>query len=399
MSENIFPKEIIENSQEANFSKHSVKSRVIYTVIVLSLICSAGVLPFIYVDVAVRSQGLIRPVTEVVQIAAPVSGNIQSLLVTENSTLSRGELFAIIEAPDITERLRFNSVRTNQLHSFLADLSILQGEDIPEKLNSGELQSPRYQRAFLEYRQLLLNQQQRVDQAGRKLEREKILFERELVSEAQMDEALFVWQDAVNNYRLLKEQHQNQWNLDEITFRDELNQLKSEKILLEKELSRYEIRSPITGTVQNLNGIFQSSFVHANQALGDISPDTSLIAEVYVTTGDIGLLREGMHVRMQIDAYNHHDWGVATGQIKSISTDVMINEGQPLFRVRCSIDQAYLELKNGFRGEIKKGMTFQARFIVSRRSLFQLLYDKVDDWLNPSWGENEYVSLKESGRP
>lgn len=69
-----------------------------------------------------------------------------------------------------------------------------------------------------------------------------------------------------------------------------------------------------------------------------------------------------------------------------------MNEGHPLFRVRCSLDQTYLELQNGFRGDIKKGMTFQARFIVSRRSLFQLLYDKVDDWLNPTWAGNEFTT-------
>lgn len=139
--------------------------------------------------------------------------------------------------------------------------------------------------------------------------------------------------------------------------------------------------------------------MHANQALGEITPDTSLIAEIYVTTGDIGLLRTGMPVRIQVDAYNHNDWGVATGKIESISTDVIMNDGQPLFRVRCSIDQTYLQLKNGFQGELKKGMTFQARFIVNRRSLFQLLYDKVDDWLNPAWSENEYVTLRESNGP
>jgi len=32
----------------------------------------------------------------------------------------------------------------------------------------------------------------------------------------------------------------------------------------------------------------------------------------------------------------------------------------------------------------KKGMTLQARFIVTKRSLWQLLYDKVDDWANPN---------------
>jgi HlyD family secretion protein len=33
---------------------------------------------------------------------------------------------------------------------------------------------------------------------------------------------------------------------------------------------------------------------------------------------------------------------------------------------------------------IKKGMTVQVRFLVTRRTLFQLLFDKADDWLNPN---------------
>jgi hypothetical protein len=32
---------------------------------------------------------------------------------------------------------------------------------------------------------------------------------------------------------------------------------------------------------------------------------------------------------------------------------------------------------------LTKGLTLQAEFIVARRSLYQLIYDKADDWLNP----------------
>ena len=35
------------------------------------------------------------------------------------------------------------------------------------------------------------------------------------------------------------------------------------------------------------------------------------------------------------------------------------------------------------KGKLKKGMTLQAYFNVARRSLYQLLYDKIDNWLNP----------------
>lgn len=56
----------------------------------------------------------------------------------------------------------------------------------------------------------------------------------------------------------------------------------------------------------------------------------------------------------------------------------------PVFKVQCSLDQQYLQLKNGFKGYFKKGMTANVRFKLIKRSLFDLLYDKMDDWLNPS---------------
>jgi HlyD family secretion protein len=35
-------------------------------------------------------------------------------------------------------------------------------------------------------------------------------------------------------------------------------------------------------------------------------------------------------------------------------------------------------------------MTVLARFQVTRRTLFQLLFDKADDWLNPNLIPNEH---------
>jgi len=97
------------------------------------------------------------------------------------------------------------------------------------------------------------------------------------------------------------------------------------------------------------------------------------------------LLKVGTKARFQIDAYNYSEWGMATGKVISISSDVFMENGsQPFFKVRCLLDKNNLKLRNGYQGKIKKGMTLQARFFVTRRTLFQLLYDKADDWLNPN---------------
>ncbi len=68
----------------------------------------------------------------------------------------------------------------------------------------------------------------------------------------------------------------------------------------------------------------------------------------------------------------------------TIDNDFTLMDNKPVFKVRCQLDSTQLHLKNGFTGQIKKGLTVQARFIVARRSAWQLLFDKIDDWLNPA---------------
>lgn len=72
------------------------------------------------------------------------------------------------------------------------------------------------------------------------------------------------------------------------------------------------------------------------------------------------------------------------GEIIDISDDFILVDNTPVFNVKCKLNNDYLELKNGVKGKLKKGMTVNARFMIARRSLFELLYQESDDWLNPS---------------
>ncbi len=385
MKEELFPKEIIENTQESNFSNHSVKSKIIYSTIVVSIICLFTLLPFIEVDVGVRSQGIIRPVTEVIQLSSPVSGQIKFLNAFENSFISKDQMIAKFDASVINERIRYNRSRREQLSQNVRDITNLQKFN-PELIHSDiELETARYQKVLLEFRQQLINQKQIIKQQERILERETILYNRNATSTSVLQNHQYTLQTEKNRFKLIIEQQRIKWHLDKVAFLDELNKLESEYLQLSEELTRYEIRSPVSGTIQNISGISNNSFVFANQVLGEISPDTNLVAEVYISPKDIGLLRVDMPVRFQIDAYNYNQWGIATGKIQSISGDIVMIENTPVFKVQCKLDQNYLELANGFKGQLRKGMTFQARFIINRRSLFQLFYDKVDDWINPVW--------------
>ena len=58
------------------------------------------------------------------------------------------------------------------------------------------------------------------------------------------------------------------------------------------------------------------------------------------------------------------------------------------------MERDYLQLKDGRIGRLKKGMTVSAHFMVTRRSLFALLYQKMDSWVNPRQYINENKDCK-----
>jgi len=136
--------------------------------------------------------------------------------------------------------------------------------------------------------------------------------------------------------------------------------------------------------LQSFNKFYQGSLVQAGEVLAIISPQAQLIAECYVDTRDVGLLKQHQPTLFQVDAFDYNYFGILMGKILSIDNDYTVIDNKPVFKVRCILDKQQLNLKNGFTGVLKKGMTLQARFVVTRRSLWQLLFDKIDDWVNPN---------------
>lgn len=347
-----------------------------------------ALLPIIKVDVGVRGLGVIRPVTEIVEVRSPVSGQIQTWLAEENKLIRHGEIFALLDAPGLNEQLRFNKARQIQLESYITDLELLQKADSAAFDASLPLTSSFYQQSFREIQHRLSNQKIKTNQLRAVFERKNFLYKRDAGSLTAMEEARIAVDDAIVQYKLIIKQQKLAWKNDKLMRQNELEQLKSEHTRIRQQKDHLKIRSPVSGTLQNVNRLYQNHFVYHNQVLAEISPDTTLVAEIYISPVNIGLLRKEMPVRIRIDTYNHNHWGTISGEIITISGDIQIQDGQPFYRVTSSLDQSYLVLSNGVKGEIKKGMTLSARFIINRRSLFQLLYDKMDDWLNPSWHVN-----------
>ncbi len=377
----VFPKEIIDNTAMVYQFKHSKRSKIIYLVILITLLAAVGSLPFLKVDVYSSARGIVKPNKERASLFSINSGQIVYNKLTNNTKVKRGDTLLVINNNGIDDRLNLTKYQQEETTLFINDLLILlENKNIKHKT----LKSSKYQREYLQYSQKLRELHTRFSKMEIDYNRNKILFAKGVVARVEFEDKRFNYDLALSDIGQFKKQQLNSWQTDFNEYQNKLKELKSNNEQLLKSKLQFMIVAPINGTLLNVNGQELGGFVNAGTKLGEISPDTELLVECYVSPVDIGLLRVNNKINFQIDAYNYNQWGLATGEIIAIGKDIELVENRPVFKVRCKVNQKYLSLKNGFKGNLKKGMTLNANFQLVERSLYNLLYDKMDDWLNPS---------------
>ncbi len=385
MADKLFPAEIAAYTAEYHFNKHNPRTLIIYQLLLLLLAVSGIALFFIEVDVSVKGVGILRAVQENHSVKAIVSGRIEEVLVAENQRVEAGQVMARIRT-DILDQEKGHLVSQQaDLGGQMADLQkltgLLQRRNLKQRPS---LSSAMYNQQFTLFWQRAHKLQSQLDLASKNYERYARLYGNRVISAAEYDEASHRHQQAKTELELAYDEQAALWQQDLNALRLKTGELGARINQVNKEQELYVLQAPAAGNLQSVRGLQQGSMIGVNEMLAEISPDSGLIAEAYVLPKDIGYLKVGTAVNLQIEAYDYNQWGMASGEVQSISADIFTDREQPYFKVRCRLNEASLTLKNGYEGRLHKGMTLQARFFVTRRTLFQLLYDKADDWLNPN---------------
>ena len=380
----IFPKEIIDDSVEVHQFKHSSKSKIIYVTILFFIISGLISLPFIHVDVYTSGRGIIKPNKERLILNSVNTGNVILSNLKNNIAVSKGEVLLMLNSEILDEKLDLVSKQIHVSEQLIFDLNHLSKN---RNIDFIELKSPKYQKEYLLFQQNKQEKTTRYELAKKTKERNQPLLKKEVISKSEFDKIKSEFDLAKNDLIQIEKQQQNIWQSELTNFSDELLKQKSKHKELLKNKQQLTIKAPISGTLFNSRRISVGSFLNAGETFAEISPNTKLIVECYIPPSDIGLLKKGNKVSFQVDAYNYNQWGIITGKIVEINDDMELINNNPMFKITCSLDQQTLHLKNGFEGKLKKGMTLSTQFRIAERSLFDLLYDKADDWLNPSQNE------------
>jgi multidrug resistance efflux pump len=361
-------------------SKISKSSQLIYIVAVATILAVLVALPFIKIPISINGTGILQSTIEKTELIVPVNGRLIQYKLSDNKRLKQGDTLLAIDAGLPKQQDALVETRKSQITHFLQDINTLLS------FNGGfDLQSGQYAASWQQYAQESKNAGIAKRQAASNFARYSKLYQNKVITQSEYEKYKYELEQAESVYLMVRTKYKTQWQTEANGYRNELRQLSGQQAELNEQKKQYVLRAPIDGSVQNLVGLQQGAYVFANQKVGEVSPDAGLAAYCYINPSDIGLIRKGQEVHFQINAYNYNQWGLAVGKVIDISDDIVIlNNNQPAFKVKCLMDKNFLMLKNGYKGYLKKGMNFTARFKVTDRSLYQLLYDKVDDWVNPN---------------
>ncbi len=365
------------NTLENLISKNKTKSISIYLVLVLGILVFLGLLPIIKIDISSQSRGMVRSTTDNVPLTSVVNGKVTFINLKNNRAVEKGDTLVQLTLDNLDAEKASNQTLSATIQNQIQDLSLV----VLGKSNL--LKTPELQQEWFSYsskREELLS---KIVQAKTGYDRNKQLYDKGVIAKAEFEKYSFEYTYAQQALTGLEKNQRSVWQNKKRELEEQLQNLKGTLQKINVEAKNYIITAPISGTVENFSGIQVGSFLNASQPIATISATDQLIVESTVAPDDIGLIKKNQNVKFQLDAFNYNQWGLLEGKVIDIDRNITIQGEQAFFKVRCDLKNTVMRLKSGYKAQISKGMTLTTRYMVTRRSLYDLLFDKVDDWLNP----------------
>ena len=356
-------------------------SRTIYIIITIMVIFFLAILPVINFPISTSSRGVIRSQIENTKLSSVVSGKVvANNLKKNNQEIKQGETLLVITAEQLDTQKSLQSSQSSDYQAQLTDL---------QKVSNGNftgLQTGQYIKEVAAMQEKIAQVQSQLALAKKDYDRALLLYNQGVIPRAEYDKFYYDYQNLKTQISSIKEQQLAQWQAQKRDTERQLRSLGSEITRINQEQKNYIITAPISGRLVNYSGVQKGNFIVQGQSIGEISPEEYMVAECMVSPKDIGFIKKNQKVKFQVDTYNYNQWGLLEGKVKEIDQNITVNQqtGDAYFRVLCTMDKNYLQLKNGYKGKIGKGMTLTARFYLLDRTLWQLLFDRVDDWFNPN---------------
>lgn len=175
---------------------------------------------------------------------------------------------------------------------------------------------------------------------------------------------------------------------------EQINDLTSELLEVREQIARSQdrvnrlvIKSPVRGIVKGLS-ITPGTVIAGAEAVFVVVPlSENLVANLRLSTNDIGHIKIGDPVRIKVDTYDFSAYGQIPGYVESISASTFVNEENKPYYL------AIVKLQKNYLGDVPKtnlvlpGMTVVGDIRTSRKSLMKYLLKPINRTFNDAFKE------------
>ncbi len=182
-------------------------------------------------------------------------------------------------------------------------------------------------------------------------------------------------------------------SLDENTA-EKIGAINSESMEIEKtiaklrdKVNRMKIFSPVAGIVKSLKANAGGVISPGGLILEVVPLTNELLAEVKVTTKDIGHVKVGDKVRVKVLTFDFARYGDVEGTLQSISPSTYSDEkGNPYYEALVSLSKNHAGNPEA-NNKLIPGMTVQADIITGQRTILQYLLKPIHSTMQLAFAE------------
>ncbi|CDL79442.1 HlyD family type I secretion periplasmic adaptor subunit [Xenorhabdus cabanillasii] len=277
------------------------------------------------------------------------------------------------------EKQEFDAVITSTYAEMNVNLSSQKAKesDIKALTNLRQNISQRLQARKTLSQQKVISRMEYLEQEKELLETERLLTQQRSELNVQMTQ----YKSLEERLKSLNAQKEREWFEKRKQAEIQLAVLKQELSKMKEREELSVVRSPVTGTVQQLSVHTFGAVLQPAQNLMVIVPDDHVqLAEIQILNKDIGFVRPGQSVTVKVDAFPYTRYGTIEGKLLSISRDSTIDERLGLvFPAQISLKQNNI-IVDGKPVELTAGMSIVADIKTDQRRVIDYLLSPIQEY-------------------
>lgn len=246
MKEQLFPKEIIENTVEVHQFTYSKKSQAVYIALIILFIGALLSLPFIKVNFYTSVRGIIKPTQERIPLRITQTGQVISTLLSPNATVVKGDTLLKLAHPVLDEKVALLEKQIHEHEKFIHDLNALTKAPLRKNLS---LLTTNYRKQWFLYRQGRTEVITKLQQAERNHKRNKQLFDKEVIPLVEYEQTTLEYELATNAVTQHQQGFLARWENELHEYSHQLDEQKSALIQLKQSQPQYVMIATTTGTL------------------------------------------------------------------------------------------------------------------------------------------------------